>query len=1314
MVEVSNGFKTECSANVGVYKFGKIKVNLINDSSLNYEQGEYSTSDGSKTEAANKIRYGSLVACESSYKYKITLGNAAYKMKITTYTSNQTFIAAHDNLMDGSEVTTEATAKYIGVTIYSTDTYSGEFITLNGTGKNTDLGSLELQGNTTQNGTPTPTNPIEVENVTGEQVVTICGKNVKNINGVYSTSSSLTKSWSNGEATLTWTAGYSLYFTNNSDTTFTFDPNLTYTISFKHKGKAVYLRTDETTNNFIETNTDADYTSYSNTFTSKSSLVLKIVRKDSTGTAYIKDIQIEVGTSATTYEPYQGKDYEINLGKNLLKPSDFDNGATKNGITCTYDEETQTYTFNGTCTANNTTFRLSDKAINFKSGTTCMYVYWLGGSVSTLCNWRVYNSDYSIGKQISLINLSESNPKIKLTSDRTFTMPYKMSSIRFDNGSVADNLQVKFMIADNTDTDYAPYFEPIELNKIGNYQDFIRKGTGKNICNNADIEAGFPSGGIGSQIGITSSANSITYKKCCYVEKSKTYTLSWKRNTPKAEGSRDIKIVDENDIILESIAYSNASSIRTKTFTPNNSGYIYVAIDTNATDIQIEENSSATYYEPYGYGGKWYIEKQTKKIVIEDNSYTRVASKQQTGTANAWALAQDNTLPTGIGQEGLASHWATNLKGSMYGGVNQVGWNMEGKIINVRLPNSSFADLQSVKDFVTAQANNGTPLTFIVPLETPNQSLFSYTLIENEELLNQLEVVNHAQTQEKITNILTSGNLPAILSVTPDLRENIRGKGIAPYVGFTISSEDDLISYKITAKADNNGQILGACTTKQIELTVFTENNKYDLENKQITPSTGMAETTGNYVTWQPFMITQTKDTQTKGRATYTGYDNMYMTNEAFVDTNNYGTDGITLYEFLKSVVKQFGTSLENDTFLNDDFIVKGSVFTNSETIATVIKQVAQMCGSFAEINRNNRLSIVQLVPDEARTPITLSTNEYTEDFSKATKFGDVNKVVVGEANLETNAAIESDPADIALNGEHIIEILDNYFLGIMTDKEAVCSALWDNLEGFGYYPFSTPYNGYPYIDLGDSITITDINNNSYNSKIFNYEFNYTGGYKGKIGATALSKTAATYKNNNTLGKKFQKVGIDINRVDGEIRAEVIAREEAIDNMSGEYVPNSAFTDYQTIVNQTLGEISNSVTETTTILYGENDDGLISRVDANSTSITQNADNISAVVSRTTSVENRTESLETNTYDVVHQLVFGEDGLTISNKGSTSDDMKLNLTNEAINFLYRNNVILRINGSTIEFSNASFEKLDLGNYVWQAEDDDSLSLIYED
>ena len=109
MVEVSNNFIQECEANVGTYKFGKIKVNYIDDNPFNYEQGAYSSSNGAKIDAEQSIRYNKLVECEPNFKYKIELGNSAYKMKIVTYTEAQAFIAVHDNLAEGSELTTEST-----------------------------------------------------------------------------------------------------------------------------------------------------------------------------------------------------------------------------------------------------------------------------------------------------------------------------------------------------------------------------------------------------------------------------------------------------------------------------------------------------------------------------------------------------------------------------------------------------------------------------------------------------------------------------------------------------------------------------------------------------------------------------------------------------------------------------------------------------------------------------------------------------------------------------------------------------------------------------------------------------------------------------------------------------------------------------------------------------------------------------------------------------------------------------------------------------------------------------------------------------
>lgn len=1298
MVEVSNNFIQECEANVGTYKFGKIKVNHIDDNPLNYEQGAYSSSNGAKIDAEQSIRYNKLVECEPNFKYKIELGNSAYKMKIVTYNANQAFIAAHDNLAEGSELTTESTAAYISVTIYSNDTLEGTNITLNNTIRNSEILGAELKGNTIQDGTPTPSSPVPVNNVTGEQVVRVCGKNLLD--------NSILELFNNNKYIKT--PNY------NTKGSIIVSPNTTYTLSTQNTSF-----TDNNVYEFDENNNRTTLVKHGITpqhsfwFTTSATAKTISFYSNNNGLEMPSDLdfQIVVGNQApTSFEEYQGKDYEINLGKNLLKTKTLVE-ATTNGITFTpvYDgNKLQYVNVNGTATAT-AVYNLDSANIDYintytnelPSGTYILDDF----SGSTSPYMAIFFRYFTIGST-SVTNIDSVDNSRKLTIDNTIKYA---SYIRINTGTTVNNMKFYPQLEKgNTETSYAPYFTPIELNKIGDYQDYIRKGTGKNLfiptlkvddtnintirCSvslNGD-EYTFSATGSDCYFGnIVGTGNAYNKLFGTLYDVSGITNLVFKP-TNSAFDKNYVCYYDNNKV---SLGYGQINN-NTGLITPiANTKYIGFRIGisnsvsgTNyTTKIQLEKAPSATYYEPYGSKDKWYIEKNVAKVVLANTGYFASG-----GVSNIFYTtfitnyATNNNIPysnqyTGINNVSGAGGMGSQANNTI-GFINQSG----STVPRLYVKDTRFSTEAELNNWIK---NN--PLEIYYLLANP-----TYTLIENEELIEQLDALSHAETQEGTTNITSSGILPAILEVTPNLIESIRGKQTTPIVGYNITGDDDLINFKITSKADSNGNILGATSQSQVDIEIFNENNTHNLENKQVYISTGLNETEGNYCKWQPFTITQTKDTQTKNHTTYTGYDDMMRGNEAYIDNVDYGEEGITLYDFTCNLAKEMGMALGNTTMTNGDFIVKGNNFTNNEAKLVVLKNVAQMAGGFAMIDRDNLLRIVELSPEEAMTPIELTTNLYTEDFQNSAKFGEINEFAIGETNIETNAIVRSDDASIAKNGVKKIEILDNMFLGLLEDKETAIEPLWDAFNGFSYYPFKTPYNGYPYIDLGDKINITDINSNIYGTLVLNNVFEYNGGYKGNIGAEALSITAAKYKTNNTLSKQFRKVGIDIDRVEGEITAEIAAREDTTEQVSQ--------------LSQTVNEINSTVSTTTTTVSD-----LETRVQTNETSISQNADSITATVTRVQKTEDDVETLQTNTEDVVNQLVFGDDGLTISAKGSTSDDMKLNLTNDAIKFLYNNNAVLTINGSVIEFSNASFRKLDLGNYVWQAEDDDSLSLIYE-
>lgn len=163
------------------------------------------------------------------------------------------------------------------------------------------------------------------------------------------------------------------------------------------------------------------------------------------------DIQLELGSTATVYEPYQFQSYEINLGKNLWDPTPFKTGyviaangtdyATANGVEWEYKnvQPSTSYTISVT-----------------------------GGASSGNLRIHAFDKNGSWIEQIDVVAVTTGNK-----STKTFTTPPNIGILRwsFFNDSIDNQLELGSIA-----TSYAAYFTPIELCKIGDYQDYIYKG----------------------------------------------------------------------------------------------------------------------------------------------------------------------------------------------------------------------------------------------------------------------------------------------------------------------------------------------------------------------------------------------------------------------------------------------------------------------------------------------------------------------------------------------------------------------------------------------------------------------------------------------------------------------------------------------------------------------------------------------------------------------------------------------------------------------------------------------------------------------
>ena len=385
---------------------------------------------------------------------------------------------------------------------------------------------LKLNGNATQNGTPTPDYPQDVNVVTGAQNVEVVGKNLfggLNIASVTYCTASLdgTTLTVTPNDTTHNTAVYLSLGTKILAGTYTFNSS-----TFISNASQLRNAAGSIVHNFGN--------GYLNkTFTLTETATAITFNWYSTGsttpfTVDLSTLQIELGNSASSYESYQGASYEVNLGKNLMTLSGRTLGGS--GADVSVQESNSLKLVVGSSptaySQRNTVYLLKD--LGLSAGDTITISSKISGTYTGVngASMRIYWDTIS---QPIPGRLSDTVSSVTLTipSDATkIQLYFYLAQGTTPSGSdyaQFDELQLE---AGSQASSYAPYFTPIELAKIGTYQDYIwndggtwkvHKAIGKVVLDGTN--ATFTSGNNGFVCAYTQ-ANSPFYDKIALGEPS--------------------------------------------------------------------------------------------------------------------------------------------------------------------------------------------------------------------------------------------------------------------------------------------------------------------------------------------------------------------------------------------------------------------------------------------------------------------------------------------------------------------------------------------------------------------------------------------------------------------------------------------------------------------------------------------------------------------------------------------------------------------------------------------------------------------------
>ena len=616
----------------------------------------------------------------------------------------------------------------------------------------------ELDGNTTQSGTPTPSSPQPINVVSGRQDINAVGKNYFNP----------TIEWSNDGVDCT---------INNQQITFdgTSTAGRTYTTVNTPIPSGTYKISLEVLNetftpqriwfDFYKGSTKVANPGITGTGSTNLSLPngADTIRlgfdNNKTFDNYTFRVQIEAGNQATNWVAYEKTTTEINLGKNLLS-CDLDriksyntNGTWTNnvyewrGITATANE-------NGTTTIKGTTgsstflyyyyVNATNKMLRMSAGTYTFSTNTGAGTGNIVIGFRDLEGNAISG--VNAIYFSGNNPA---TATRTINQDFQMFAYIQINANleVSERTIALQVEKGSVATSFTPYKTPIELCKINDYKDRIFRLEGKNLFDKDTMTLSntFVNPAIGTANGFTS-----VYVPC---KPNTTYTISKAQETSRFFVGTTTTIPE---VGMTATAISSSTTGTTKTITTgDNANYIIVMVRSSSDTlteqqiidgVMIEQSSTATPYEPYGEKGTWWLNKNIGK-------YTFTGSENFTAGAfgtNSWDL--NNVISTSFDTNKL------QIISSIFKGVAHKDRGTSGNNIIYTVNNSEF-EIRNTTFTTKADIQNATKGTSIYYiLATP-----TYTQITDTELISQL---NALQLLEGLNNIsITSGDLPGEITI---------------------------------------------------------------------------------------------------------------------------------------------------------------------------------------------------------------------------------------------------------------------------------------------------------------------------------------------------------------------------------------------------------------------------------------------------------------------------------------------------------------------------------------------------------------------
>lgn len=360
------------------------------------------------------------------------------------------------------------------------------------------------------------------------------------------------------------------------------------------------------------------------------------------------------------------------------------------------------------------------------------------------------------------------------------------------------------------------------------------------------------------------------------------------------------------------------------------------------------------------------------------------------------------------------------------------------------------------------------------------------------------------------------------------------------YDDVTVTSEDVLSYFKYSHELpmDSVSGYVGKFPTAKVNYRIIAKQPGYDFvsANRSITVTASIkVGLTYEDVLLGTFIVTNEVIDKAKDEIIIEALDSSILFDKKYALTPTFP---MTVKDWVLAICAEVGVVLGSTSWLNSTLVLNAEPMVEG-SYRNAIQYVAEACGQFARIGRDNKLYFIGFT-SSGRT-----INEVFE-YKVSDVYGPVNSLALTR-DPTNDDIIEVNQPSIDLFGETRVKVDNNPILD--GDRSGLIGPLFDVLDGFEMNVASLEYPGDPSFDIGDELLFIDDNSVTQTLKVTSVMFEHTGSWSGSLMAVAPSKADIDSDYSGDVSKKIRTTEIKVNKLTGEIQ--IIGNQ--VDIITGDY-----------------------------------------------------------------------------------------------------------------------------------------------------------------